>query len=130
MSGVSLPPADLARLLRDAQEGPHYSVRAALALADGQPPPRIAGLVAGLTARKRALWTGIAGVTGTVPPPDDAGLTRLGAWEEQAAQGLTPAQLALRLDGRTVADLLLEHVRETLWTAGLIAAHASRVRLA
>ncbi|MBB5233625.1 hypothetical protein [Deinococcus budaensis] len=127
---LTLTPADLARLLGEAHEGPHYSVRAALALADGQPPPRIAALVAGLTARKRTLWTAVAGVTGTPPPPDDAGLTRLAAWEQEAARALRPGDLALRLDGRTVADGLLEHVRETLWTAGQIAAHAGRVRLA
>lgn len=126
----TLTPADLARLLGEAHGGPHYSVRAALALADGQPPPRIAALVAGLTARKRALWTAVAGVTRTPPPPDDAGLTRLAAWEQEALRALRPEDLAARLDGRTVADGLLEHVREMLWTAGQIAAHANRVRLA
>jgi len=126
----TLTPADLARLLEGAQQGPHYSVRAALALADGQPPPRIAALVAGLTARKRALWTAIAGVTRTPAPPDDAGLTRLAAWEREALLALRPEHLALRVDGRTVADQVLEHMRETLWTAGQIAAHANQVRLA
>lgn len=130
MSAVSLGPADLARLLEGAHEGPHYSLRAALALADGQPPPRIAALVAGLTARKRALWTAIAQATRTPAPPDDAGLTRLAAWEREAVLTLRPEHLALRVDGRTVADQVLEHVRETLWTAGQIAAQASRVRMA
>ncbi len=130
MSGVTLTPADLARLLRDAQEGPHYSVRAALALADGQPPPRIAALIAGLTARKRALWAEIAAATRTPPPPDDAGLTRLAAWEAGAAAALTPEHLRQRVGGRPTEELLLEHVREVLWTAGQIAAHANRVRLA
>ncbi|GAA5534591.1 hypothetical protein Dalu01_03002 [Deinococcus aluminii] len=127
---VAWSPQDLARLLTDAQNGPHYSLRAALALADGQPPPRIAGLVARLTGSKRALWTGIAHVTGTAGPPDDAGLTRLAEWEGQAVRALTPEQLALRLNGRAVGELLLEHVREILWTAGQIAAQADRVRMA
>lgn len=130
MSGVTLPPSDLARLLHDAQEGPHYSVRAALALADGQPSPRIAALVAGLTARKRALWADIAAATRTPAPPDDAGLTRLAAWEVQAAGALTSEHLRQRVGGRSVGELLLEHTREALWTAGQIAAQASRVRLA
>lgn len=130
MSGVTLPPSDLARLLHDAQEGPHYSVRAALALADGQPSPRIAALVAGLTARKRALWTDIAAATRTAAPPGDAGLTRLAAWEVAAAAALTSEHLRQRVGGRSVGELLLEHMREALWTAGQIAAQASRVRMA
>lgn len=127
---MGLSPHDLARLLADAQQGPHYSIRAALALADGQPPPRIAGLVAGLTGSKRALWRGIAQVTGSTPPPDDAGLTRLSEWEVQAAAALKPEHLLLRVGGRAVGELLLEHVREVLWTAGQIAAQANRVRIA
>ena len=123
-------PHDLSRLLADAQHGPHYSVRAALALADGQPSPRIAGLVAALTGSKRALWAGIAQVTGTAPPPPEAGLTRLSEWEVEAAAALTPGQLALRLGGRRVGELLLEHTREVLWTAGKIAAAAGQARLA
>ncbi len=130
MSAVTLRAQDLARLLADAQGGPHYSVRAALALADGQPSPRIAGLVAGLTGSKRALWADIAQVTGTAMPPEDAGLTRLAEWEVQAVRSLTPEQLALRVQGRVVGDLLLEHVREVLWTAGQMAAYANRVRFA
>lgn len=127
---MSFSPHDLARLLADAQQGPHYSMRAALALADGQPPPRIAGLVAGLTGSKRALWRGIAQVTGSAAPPDDAGLWRLAEWEVEATRGLTPEQLARRVNGRTVGELLLEHVREIMWTAGQIAAQANRVRMA
>ncbi|WP_034357798.1 hypothetical protein [Deinococcus phoenicis] len=123
-------PHDLARLLLDAHSGPHYSVRAALALADGQPPPRIAGLVTGLTGSKRALWISIARVTGSAAPPDDAGLMRLAEWEVEAARALTPEQLGLRLGGRVVGELLLEHVREVMWTAGQIAAQANRVRFA
>ncbi|WP_034386833.1 hypothetical protein [Deinococcus sp. YIM 77859] len=127
---MSLLPHDLARLLEGAQQGPHYSVRAALALADGQPSPRIAALVAALTGSKRALWQGIAQVTGSTPPPDDAGLIRLAEWEVQAVRALTPEQLSLRLNGRAVGELLLEHVREVLWTAGQIAAQTNRVRMA
>lgn len=130
MSSVTLQPQDLARLLEAAQSGPHYSIRAALALADGQPPPRIAGLVAGLTGSKRSLWAGIAQVTGTAAPPDDAGLTRLSAWEVEAVRALKPEHLLMRVQGRVVADLLLEHLREVLWTAGQIAAQASRSRMA
>ncbi|SMB89854.1 hypothetical protein [Deinococcus hopiensis] len=130
MSTVDRSPGDLARLLADAQHGPHYSVRAALALIDGPPPPRVAGLLAGLTGSKRALWTGIAQVTGTTRPPGDAGLTRLSEWEVEAARALTPDQLTLRLDGRRAGELLLEHVREVLWTAGKIAAAAGQVRQA
>ena len=130
MSAVTLQAQDLARLLADAQGGPHYSIRAALALADGQPPPRIAGLIAGLTGSKRALWAGIAQATGIAAPPDDAGLTRLAEWEVQAVRALGPEHLALRVQGRVVGDLLLEHVREVLWVAGQIAAHANRVRFA
>ncbi|MDL2343651.1 hypothetical protein QOL99_05735, partial [Deinococcus sp. MIMF12] len=66
----------------------------------------------------------------TPPPPDDAGLTRLAAWEAEAAARLTPEHLAVRVGGRSVAELLLEHVREMLWTAGQIASAAGRVRLA
>ncbi|MEW6420329.1 MAG: hypothetical protein AB1511_01195 [Deinococcota bacterium] len=127
---MSFSPHDLARLLDDAQNGPHYSVRAALALADGQPPPRVAGLVAGLTSSKRALWTSIAHVTGCAAPPNDAGLWRLSEWEVEAVRALAPEQLARRLNGRVVGDLLLEHVREIMWTAGQIAVQASRVRIA
>ncbi|WP_157465356.1 hypothetical protein [Deinococcus apachensis] len=127
---MSLQPQDLARLLEGAQNGPHYSIRAALSLVDGQPPPRIAGLVTGLTGSKRALWARIAQVTGTPAPPDDAGLTRLSEWEVQAVRTLKPEHLAVRVQGRVMEDLLLEHVREVLWTAGQIAAHANRVRFA
>ncbi|WP_103128649.1 hypothetical protein [Deinococcus aerius] len=130
MSAVALAPQDLARLLEGAQNGPHYSIRAALSLADGQPPPRIAGLVAGLTGSKRALWARIAQVTGMAAPPDDAGLTRLSEWEVQAVRALKPEHLAMRVQGRVVEELLLEHVREVLWTAGQIAAYANRVRFA
>ncbi|WP_242402898.1 hypothetical protein [Deinococcus deserti] len=111
--------------------GPHFSVRAALALADGQPPPRVAALVAGLTSSKRTAWTQIASVAGTPQPPGDAGLTRLAQWEQEVLPVLGEAQLLARLPhGKTVRDLLLEHHRELLWTAGLIAAQASRVRTA
>ncbi|GBF05224.1 metal binding protein family Yfit/DinB [Deinococcus aerius] len=127
---MALAPQDLARLLEGAQNGPHYSIRAALSLADGQPPPRIAGLVAGLTGSKRALWARIAQVTGMAAPPDDAGLTRLSEWEVQAVRALKPEHLAMRVQGRVVEELLLEHVREVLWTAGQIAAYANRVRFA
>lgn len=127
---MALSPQDLARLLNDAQNGPHYSLRAALALADGQPPPRIAGLVTGLTGSKRALWASIARVTGCAAPPDDAGLTRLSAWEVEVARSLAPEQLGLRVGGRPVGELLLEHTREVMWTAGQIAAQANRVRFA
>lgn len=127
---MPLTPHDLAGLLDAAHQGPHHSLRAALALADGQPPPRIAGLVLGLTGRKRALWADIARVTGTAAPPGDAGLTRLSAWEQQALRALTPEQLGRRVGGRSVADLLLEHMREVLWTAGQIAVQAERVRFA
>lgn len=127
---MSLDPHDLARLLEHAGQGPHYSVRAALALVDGQAPPRIAGLIASLTGSKRALWVGIAQITGTPPPPDDAGLTRLSGWEVEAVRQLTPEQLALRLQGRRVEELLQEHVREVLWTAGKIAAVAGQGRWA
>jgi len=127
---VSLEGPDLARLLESAGQGPHYSVRAALALADGQPPPRIAGLIASLTGSKRAMWAGIAQITGTPPPPDDAGLTRLSEWEVEAVRQLTPEHLALRLQGRRISELLQEHVREVLWTAGKIAAVAGQSRWA
>lgn len=127
---MSLEGPDLARLLEGAGHGPHYSVRAALALIDGPPPPRVAGLIAALTGSKRALWAGIAQITGTSPPPDDAGLTRLSEWEAEAARQLTPEQLARRLQGRRVDELLQEHVREVLWTAGKIAAVAGQGRWA
>ncbi|BDP42426.1 hypothetical protein DAETH_23950 [Deinococcus aetherius] len=131
MSPVPLPPADLARLLEGAQGGPRYSVRVALAMIDGQPPPRVAALVSRLTASKRALWGRIADVTGTLPPPDDAGLTRLAEWEVGAAGALLPEHLSLWVEpGVTVENLLLEHVREVVWTAGMIATYGERVRMA
>lgn len=122
---------DLAPLFAAAMNGPHFSVRAALALADGQPPPRVAALVAGLTSSKRSVWTQVAAATGTPQPPGDAGLTRLAQWEQEILPVLGEAQLDSRVPhGKTARDLLLEHHRELLWTAGLIAAHAARVRSA
>lgn len=128
---MRLTGSELAPLFAAAMNGPHFSVRAALALADGQPPPRVAALVAGLTSSKRSVWTQVAAVAGTPVPPGDAGLTRLAEWEQGVLPVLAEAQLSARLPhGKAVRDLLLEHHRELLWTAGLIAAHASRVRSA
>lgn len=130
---MSLTGSDLAQLLASAMNGPHFSVRAALALADGQPPPRVAALVASLSSSKRALWMAVAAAASTPPPPDDAGLTRLAEWEQDTLRVLSGEGLVARLKhGQTVRDVLLEHHRELLWTAGMIAAHAgaSRVRTA
>ena len=131
MSGVTLTPADLARLLEGAHGGPDHSLRAALALVDGQPSPRVAGLVSRLTASKREVWGRISQATGVVMPPDDAGLTRLAEWEGEAVRALTAEALDTRLEsGSTVEEALLGHVREVVWTAGMIAVYGERVRMA
>ncbi|MEF2276684.1 hypothetical protein V3W47_00100 [Deinococcus sp. YIM 134068] len=126
-----LSPTDLARLLEGAHGGPNHSLRAALALVDGQPSPRVAGLVSRLTASKREVWHRVAHATGTLPPPDDAGLTRLSEWEGEAVLKLTPEQLGLWVThGRTIEQVLLDHAREVVWTAGMIAVYGERVRMA
>ncbi|WP_343216684.1 hypothetical protein [Deinococcus aestuarii] len=128
---MPLSPDDLAWLLEGAQGGPRHSVRAALALIDGQPSPRVAALVSRLTASKRALWGRIADATGTRPPPDDAGLTRLAEWEGEAVRRLTAEQIRVEVEpGVTVEDLLLGHLREVVWTAGMIATYGDGVRMA
>ncbi|WP_180969997.1 hypothetical protein [Deinococcus planocerae] len=131
MSAVPLSPLDLARLLEDAQGGTRHSVRAALALVDGQPSPRVAALVSRLTASKRALWGRIADATGTPPPPGDAGLTRLAEWEGGAVRSLTAEQLRVGVEpGVTVEALLLGHLREVVWTAGVISSYGEQGRMA
>jgi hypothetical protein len=125
---------DLATLLDEANHAPWESVRAALATIDGQPHPRVGWLTSHLSATKREYWTLISGATGSPAPDDDAGLTRLMAWEVGAARGLSAGALAQSVQhgGQTltVAELLRLNARHTTWHAGQIAALAGRVRLA
>ncbi|UQN04921.1 DinB family protein [Deinococcus sp. QL22] len=129
----------LATLLDEANQHPWESVRSALAGAEGQPHPRIAALASHLTATKRAYWTLISGVasagSNTVPPPPgDAGLTRLMAWEVAAARALPESALSLLVTHSgtplTVSELLRLNARHTAWHAGQIAALARRERSA
>lgn len=131
----------LATLLDEANHHPSHSVRAALAGVGGQPHPRVGWLTTHLAARKRACWAQVAAASGTPAPPDDAGLTRVMAWEVTAARALTPAQLGAAvtpgeagLDAGgpavTVAELLRVNVRHTTWHAGQIAALARGTRSA
>ncbi len=123
-----MTPDLLAALLDDANHSPAHSVRAALARVDGQPHPRVAALTAHLRAVKHETWVAVTAAAGQAPPPDDAGLTRLMAWEVTAARALPPGALALPLGstGPTVQDALLALVRHTVWHAGQIAALARR----
>ncbi|GGL84915.1 hypothetical protein GCM10010840_23510 [Deinococcus aerolatus] len=125
---------DLAALLDEANHAPWESVRAALALIDGQPHPRVGWLTSHLTATKRDCWAQIAAATGAPAPDDAAGLTRLMAWEVDAARALSEEALHTRLtfsDGdMTVAEALRLNARHTAWHAGQIAALANPVRLA
>ncbi|MFB9991814.1 hypothetical protein ACFFLM_07515 [Deinococcus oregonensis] len=135
MTAEQFSSAALATLLEEANQHPWESVRSALAGADGQPHPRIAALASHLTATKREYWTLIAGVANTVsPPPDDAGLTRLMAWEVEAARALPESALGLLVTHSgtplTVSELLRLNARHTAWHAGQIAALARRERSA
>ncbi|GHF55521.1 hypothetical protein HNQ07_003345 [Deinococcus metalli] len=129
-----MTPDDLAGLLDEANHDPWESVSSALATIDGQPHPRVGWLTTHLRATKHESWTAIAAATGTPAPPDDAGLTRLMAWEVGAARALSPQALdtAVEHAGRafTVAGLLRVNARHTAWHAGQIAALASRDRRA
>ena len=71
-----MTPEDLSTLLDEANHHPWESVKAALSKVDGQPHPRIGWLTTHLTETKRIYWTLVAEVTGILPPPGDAGLTR------------------------------------------------------
>ena len=124
----------LATLLDEANHAPWESVRAALGGVEGQPHPRIGWLTTHLTVTKREYWGLIAAATGAPTPPDEYGLTRLMAWEVEAARALDAGALARsvthageRLD---VAGLLRLNARHTTWHAGQIAALADRPRTA
>lgn len=128
-----MTPADLALLLDEANHAPWESVRAALAMVDGQPHPRIGWLTMHLAETKRKYWAVLAEVTGCPTPPDDMGLTRLMSWEVEAVRALSPEALALPQsyqDGGTVASLLRLNARHTVWHAGQIAALTRQTRLA
>lgn len=135
---MTLGADDLAALLDEANHAPWESVRAALAQIDGQPHPRVGWLTSHLTATKRDCWAQIAAATGTPAPDDAAGLTRLMAWEVDAARALSEQALLTPLppsDGgsgshMTVAEALRVNARHTAWHAGQIAALANPVRLA
>ncbi|WP_309570724.1 hypothetical protein [Deinococcus sp.] len=131
---MTMAPSDLATLLDEANHDPWESVQAALACIDGQPHPRVGWLTTHLRATKHEYWTGIAAATGTPAPPDDAGLTRLMAWEVEAARALGVATLDTPVEyaGRsfTVAGLLRVNARHTAWHAGQIAALAPTERRA
>lgn len=138
MSAAFSPDA-LATLLDEANHHPWESVRSALAGTDGQPHPRIAALASHLTATKRQYWTLIAEAAknepaAVLPPPDDAGLTRLMAWEVAAARALPESVLALIVTHSgtplTVSELLRLNARQTAWHAGQMAALARRERSA
>ncbi len=125
---------ELATLLDEANHAPWESVRAALAGIDGQPHPRVGWLTSHLSATKRDFWLQIAAATGTPAPDDAAGLTRLMAWEVDAARALNDDALQTRLthsgQDMTVTEMLRLNARHTAWHAGQIAALANRVRLA
>ncbi|UBV43519.1 hypothetical protein LAJ19_04710 [Deinococcus taeanensis] len=125
-----MTPHDLATLLDEANHAPRQSVTAALARVDGQPHPRVAALAAHLSGSKRECWTLIAQAAGTDTPPDDAGLTRLMAWEVQVTRTLPPAALTelVSLGGTlmTIEALLRLNARHTAWHAGQVAALARR----
>ena len=124
----------LALLLREANGAGEASLSAALALADGQPPPRVAWLVQHLSVLKRACWDTLSAQLGTAGPPAEFNLSALCRWEEEQATVLTGEQLAARVqdDGQTltVAGLLRLNVRRTVWHAGQIAALCRGPRLA
>lgn len=129
-----MTPEDLSTLLDEANHHPWESVKAALSKVDGQPHPRIGWLTTHLTETKRTYWTLVAEVTGILPPPSDAGLTRLMAWEVEAARKLPPESLTSLIDYEgtpfTVASLLRLSARHTTWHAGQIAALARRMQTA
>lgn len=130
---MSFGAEELAILLDEANHAPWESVRAALASIEGQPHPRVGWLTSHLTATKRDYWTQIAAATGTPAPDDAAGLSRLMAWEVNAARALSTGDLHTRLGGSenmTVSDVLRLNARHTAWHAGQIAALAHPVRLA
>lgn len=124
----------LALLLREANGAGETSLSAALALADGQPPPRVAWLVQHLSVLKRACWETLSAHLGTAGPPAGFNLSALCHWEEEQATMLTVEQLAARVqvDGQTftVAGLLRLNARNTVWNAGQIAALCRGPRLA
>lgn len=134
MTRAEFTPAGLAMLLDEANHHPWESVQAALNKVDGQPHPRIGWLTMHLTETKRRYWTLVAQTTGITPPPDDAGLTRLMAWEVEAARTLPPERLDLPVEYGdqpfTVAALLRLNARHTAWHAGQIAALAKRMQSA
>lgn len=131
---MSFSADELATLLDEANHAPWESVRAALATIDGQPHPRVGWLTSHLTATKRDYWAQIAAATNTPAPDDAAGLSRLMAWEVDAARSLNADALQTRLSsgdgGMTVSEVLRLNARHTAWHAGQIAALANPVRLA
>ncbi|AAF11563.1 hypothetical protein [Deinococcus radiodurans] len=126
--------ADLALLLQEANSAPWESVQSALDMVDGATHPRIGWLTTHLTQTKRGYWAAIAGATGDLPPPDDAGLRRLMGWEVEQTRQLSPEQLSTELtyseQTMTVAELLRLNARHSVWHAGQLAALAGRVRSA
>lgn len=130
MTAADLSPQALALLLDEANHAPQESVQSALAGLDGVQHHRVSGLISHLTQTKRASWAAVAAATGTVPPPDDAGLRRLMAWEVEQARQLSPEQLCAELtySGQvmTVAELLRLNARHSVWHAGQLAALAGR----
>ncbi|WP_407571254.1 hypothetical protein [Deinococcus altitudinis] len=118
---------------REAGTG-EASLSAALALADGQPPPRVAWLVQHLSVLKRACWETLSAHLGTAAPPAEFDLSALCRWEEGQAAVLTREQLAstVQAGGQPfkVSGLLRLNARNTVWIAGQIAALCRGPRLA
>ncbi len=131
--------AALSTLLDEANHAPQESVQSesvqsALQGVDEQPSPKIAWLVAHLTATKREYWRLIAVTTLCPAPPDDAGLTRLMTWEVETTKQLSEQVLdiVVTYDDQpfTVSELIRLNARRAIWYAGQIAALAQRSRVA
>lgn len=115
---------DVARALDEANFDDQASVTSALRHATGLVPPRVAWLVGEIAELKRAVWTRVAAVTGTAPPPEELDLDALLAWEVRRAEALTAHELDLIVEHegrrRTVAALLRLNGRRSVWYAGQI----------
>ena len=124
----------LARLLHEADRATEGSLASALALADGQPPPRVGALVQHVSVLKRGCWEAVAEAIGTPAPPPELNLDGLCAWEVEVAAGLGENQLVATLEFNgtrmSVAELLRLNARQTVWHAGQIAALCGGPRLA
>ncbi len=126
--------ADLALLLSEANRADWESLASALALADGQPPPRVGALVQHVSVTKRGYWEAVSGVLGLPGVPPELNLDGVCRWEVEQAGTLSSVQLETTLDYSgtrlSVAELLRLNARHTVWHAGQIAALCGRPRLA